>query len=237
MEDLYWPTINATKSVLANELRKMGYILTHCGRSCFEARNYYKISTTDDELTVENIKKIEKDIAEAKIQAEKNKLKAFDDYFDNESCDTNKVYAVIETGYDYHQTRLADDKYSEITCLRIACTADHRQDICHTYLSLMINEERMKDDKRNTIVLYVPKSMIGLIIGKNGENIKSLQNKYGKKFIVKDVQQRLEDEKKQQKKAKILENRKKYEKQQKENCKQNSSCNLLSSAINAKFEK
>lgn len=228
MENLYWPTINATKSILAAKLREMGYITTHYGRSCFEARNCYEISIKDGELNVENIEKIKKDIIEAEKQTEIDKKHNFDEYFDNESDDVNKVYAFVMTGYNYHQTRIADDKYYTAACMRTACTADHRNSEDHTYLSFVINEERIKNDKRAVIVLYVPKDMMGLVIGKGGSNIKALSEKYGKRFIIKNEQQ---------KKAKILENRKKYEKQQKEPDTKNSSSDFLSSVLNIKKER
>ncbi len=49
---------------------------------------------------------------------------------------------------------------------------------------LFVHDETMLKDKRRQITLYVPKDMIGLIIGKGGSKIKEFGKKYNKFFKV-----------------------------------------------------
>ena len=182
LTQLEWPRINATSTILKQELEKMGYILEHIGRSGFARRNSYEIQTKDGNITPEAVAKIEQDLEKAKLAVKKIKLATFDKYFDEQSTDEAKTYALVETGYDYDLTRLIDsDKYESVAQICIACTADHRQGYEHTYLELLINKERMKEDERKSITFEVPKDMIGMIIGRGGSNIKTLQQKYGNK--------------------------------------------------------
>lgn len=195
--DLSWPSINATNTILKEELEQLGYVLEHQGRSGFASRNSYEIRTKDGIITPETVAQIKNDLEQAKLAIRKKKLAAFDAYFDEQSTDKAKVYSLVETGYDYDLTRIIDeDKYERIAQIRVSCTADHRRNYDHTYLELLIHKERIKEDKRKFIVLEVPKEMIGKIIGKGGSNIKALQQKFGKRFNVVQDPKEIEAEKK-----------------------------------------
>lgn len=192
-----WPVINATSKQLAAKMEARGYELEHRGRSGFESRNSIVIKTKDGILTPEIAQKIQQDLEQAKQECKQDKIKAFDKYFDEQSTDSSKVFALVETGYDYDLTRLMDEeKYEQVAKIRIGCTKDHRQGYDHMYLELLINKERIKEDKRKFIILPVPKEMIGKIIGKGGSNIKALQQKFGKRFNVVQDPKEIEAEKK-----------------------------------------
>ncbi|MBQ7659614.1 MAG: KH domain-containing protein [Alphaproteobacteria bacterium] len=197
--EIGWLSISATSKNLAAKMEALGYVLEHSGRSGFESRNSYTIRTKDGILTPEIYQKMQQDLQACKDELAKEKLIAFDIYFDEQSSDSNKVYALVETGYDYHRTRTVDDeKYYTVAQMRTACTADYRQGFDHTYLNLMINKERMKQDKRNFIVLEVPQDMIGMVVGKGGRNIKELEQKFGKKFKVVQSSKEKEEQRRKQ---------------------------------------
>lgn len=180
-----WCRINATSEILAEKMKSRGYVLEYSGRSGFKLRNSYIIKTKDGILTPEISEKMQQDLEECKSEVREDKLKAFDEYFDKQSTDRNKVYAVVETGYNYDLTRIKnDDKYEMVAQERIACTHDIRQGYDHTYQELLIHRERIKNDKRNFIIMEVPQDMIGMVVGKGGKNIKELEKKFGKKFKV-----------------------------------------------------
>lgn len=188
-----WPRFSATQKALAKELETMGYDVEHSGNSGFAIRNSFVVYTKDRKMSLEVFQKINADITEAK-KIEQVKIKAFDEYFDLCSSDAGKVYAVVETGYDYYRSRTADDKYETIASEVTAFTQDDRRGIEHTRATLMFHKERMKKDKRRVITLYVRKDMIGHIIGKGGQNIKALQQKYGKRFEVKQDPEQIKSE-------------------------------------------
>jgi len=204
---LEWPTINATSTILEAELEKMGYVLEHQGRSGFARRNYFEVKTQDGVLSPETVAKIEKDLEQAKRTVRSIKQRNFDEYFDSQSTDGAKTFALVETGYDYDLTRIIDDeKYERVAQIRIACTSDHRQGIDHTYLELLIHKDRMQKDKRGKpIVFEVPQKMIGLIIGSGGSKIKALQQKYAKRFVVVRDPKEIAEEKRRQEEARIRE--------------------------------
>ena len=196
---LSWPTIKATSTILKEEMEKKGYVLEHQGRSGISQRNSYEIKTKDGIITPEAVEQITKDLEQAKNFVKETKNKAFDQYFDEQSTDKSKVYAVVETGYNYDLTRtINNEKYERIAQIRIACTQDLRYGYEHTYQELLINKERMKADKRGFIKLEVPKDMIGIIIGKGGSNIKALQQKFGKQFKIVQDPREIEAEKKRE---------------------------------------
>ena len=182
--NLSWPTISATEHRKAEVFESLGYDVEHIGRSGFESRNSYKIMTKDRVLTKEVLEIMKKDFAKVNEIIEREKFKAFDDCFNEASTDENKVYALVKTGGTYYREQIPASKYVEVASDRIACTQDHRRGIGHTYLSLFFDEEKLKADKRKCIKIYVPKSLIGIIIGKKGANIKKMQEKYGKFFKV-----------------------------------------------------
>ena len=180
-DKLRWPCINATETILKDELEKKGYVLEYQGRSGIARKNNYEIKTEDGIISPDVVEQIKKDLEQAKISVENIKKQNFDSYFDEQSTDKAKVYAVVETGYDYDQTRVVDsDKYESVAKMRIACTSDYRYGRDHTYAELLINKERINKDPREFIVLEVPKDMIGLVIGKGGSNIKAMQQKFSK---------------------------------------------------------
>ncbi len=193
--NLSWPTIKATETQKANALASLGYDVEHVGRSGFESRNIYKIMTKDRILTQDVLQKMNKDIAKANEMVFREKNLEFDRCFDEASKDEGKCYAVLETGGSYYRERTPTSKYKEIASTRIANTKDHRRGIDHTYITLYFDEEKLKNDKRKFIKLYVPKDMIGLVIGSRGANIKELQQKYNKKFVVEQDPIELKQEK------------------------------------------
>lgn len=197
-DKLEWPRINATSTILKEKLENMGYVLEHQGQSGISRRNSYEIRTQDGIISPEAVAQINQDLEQAKNSAKEEKKQAFDQYFDEQSTDKAKVYAVVETGYNYDLTRTIDnEKYISIAKIRTSCTADSRYGYDHIYQELIINKERIKEDKRGFIVLEVPKDMIGLVIGKGGCNIKALQQKFGKNFKVVQDPREIEAEKKQ----------------------------------------
>ncbi len=198
-DELSWLTINATSKKLAAKMEARGYVLEHSGRSGFESRNSYVIKTQDGILSPEVSQKMQQDLQACKEEVKADKLKMFDDYFDDQSTDMAKVYAVVETGYNYDLERVKDkEKYDMIAQRRIACTQDYRQGYDHTFQELLINKERIKKDKRSFITFEVPQDMIGIVVGKGGKNIRELEQKYNKRFKV--VQSPREKEEQQRKK-------------------------------------
>ena len=197
-DKLDWPVINATSKQLAAKMEALGYVLEYSGRSGFESRNSIIIKTKDGILTPEIAQKMEEDLKTCKIERKQEKLAAFDTYFDAQSTDKSKVYAVVETGYNYGLTRVIDEeKYERIAKVCIAYTSDYRRGYDHTYAELIIHKERIKKDERKYITFEVPKEMIGLIIGKKGANIQTLQQKFSKCFNVVQDPKEIEAEKKQ----------------------------------------
>jgi len=182
--NLDWPKINATENEKAEELKKMGYDVGYVGRSGFEYRNRYEIKTKDRVLTKDVLEKMKEDFVKVDEIISNKKFKAFDDCFNETSSDANKCYAVIETGGTYYRERVPSSRYKEIASIRVGCTQDYRRGVEHTYATLFFDEEKLKNDKRKCIKIYVPKDMIGMVIGKKGATIKQLQEKYGKFFKV-----------------------------------------------------
>ena len=205
--ELIWPTINATSTILKEELEKMGYVLEHQGRSGFARRNYFEIKTKDGVLSPETVAKIKQDLEQAKGTVRLIKQRNFDQYFDSQSTDSAKTFALVETGYNYDLTRIIDDeKYESVAQLRIACTSDYRQGLEHTYLELLIHKDRMGKDRRGKpIVFAVPQKMMGLVIGSGGDKIKALQKKYNKRFVVVRDPKEIAEEKRRQEEERIRE--------------------------------
>mgnify|MGYP004631007677 CR=1 FL=1 len=184
-KEIYWCSINATNKILADKMEARGYQLKHVGNSCFESRNIYVIKTEDEILTPEVFEKMQQDLEECKLEATEDKLKAFDQYFDEQSVDKNKVYSLVKTGYNYDQTRIQNsDKYETVAEDIIAYTGDGRTGYRHTYQSLVFHVDRIINDKRNFITIEVPQNMIGMLVGKGGRNIKKLEERFGKRFRV-----------------------------------------------------
>ncbi len=183
MEGVDWPRIGGEKHNLADKLKEMGFIVEKIGRSGFDTRNSYKIKTADEKLTPEALTNVEQAIKKVKEIEKQENEDNFKKIFNNNTPDANKTYAVVATG-GYNQDISVPEGYNSIAEIRTACTADHRLKLSHTYDTLFINEEAMKKDKRRQITLFVPKEMIGMIIGKGGSQIKALGQKYGKYFKV-----------------------------------------------------
>ncbi len=188
LNEMHWIEIRATSKKLAAQMEEKGYIAEKHGRSGIEARNLYVIKTKEGILTPKVYKKLKTDYENAKQEVLEEKYQTFDAYFSSQSDDINKVYSVVKTGYNYDETRIAKEgKYDVVAEYRYANTQDSRAGMSHTYLALMIDIEAIKKDKRTSITLFVPKEMMGLVIGKGGKSIKDLGQKYGKFFKVKEI--------------------------------------------------
>ena len=195
-DNLYWPTIAGDEQLFAQILEDKGYVAEYSGRSGFARRNSYVIKTKDGMLSPEAVENVRQGIQQAKQELAKKKSKEFDEYFDKESVDENKTYAVVLTGYNYYLAREPDDKYIAIASDVISFTRDYRRGFDHTSMTLMINKDRMAADKRQFITLRVPKKLMGMVIGKGGKNIKELQERFGKRFAVKqDLAEQLNEKK------------------------------------------
>jgi hypothetical protein len=174
--------LSGTEKLVAAKLVEMGYTTENHGSSCFMSRRSISVFSKEGQ----DEQSLEADIERARKEVVKDKQKAFDEYFAKESADSQKVYAVVRTGYDYALTRERDPEKYDVVASRIcAYTQDYRDGRDHTYQELMIDKEAMKKDKRREITLYVPKDLIGHVVGKGGTNIKNLGQKYGKFFKVK----------------------------------------------------
>ena len=183
-ENLHWPYIGGEQFKAAEMLKKMGYNVVRVGNSGFSNRNIYSIRTDDGIITEEVCSKINDDVEKVYMIIREEKHKAFEECFCNTSSDNNGCYAVIETGGDSWEERIPSKKYIEIVRIKTGNTKDYRRNRDHTYLTLFFDEEKMKADKRKFVILYVPKDMIGKVIGPKGVLIKELQQKYGKFFKV-----------------------------------------------------
>lgn len=201
--ELRWPSINGTEREMAERLEKQGFEVVRVGRSGFASRNRYKIKLPG-EITAEAVQEVQQAIEEQKQQKILRAYLDFEQSFYELSEDSNKTYAFVETGYDY-SVQFDQNKYDEVLSAVCAYTADHRQGRGHTYLSLIFDKEKLQNDSRQTIVLYTPKAMIGKIIGKGGKNIKKLEQKYGKRFVIKESPREILKE------AKAAEERKRWE--------------------------
>lgn len=192
-ENLDWPKISADKTDLANELSKRGYQLEHLGRSGFAARNRYEIIDPAG-ISPEAIQKIEQTITEIKAEKQLEKYAAVDAYFDENSPDANKVYAVVDTDGQYaRQREVNPQKYDDAFYTELR-SADHRRNLTHQRTRLLINKERIEQDPRRFITFYVPKDMMGKVIGKGGSNIKALSQKYHKQFKIEQDPRELQQE-------------------------------------------
>lgn len=184
-DSLRWPSFSALDKELAAKLEEHGYICRKVGRSGFDSRNRFNVMTQDGKLTSEVLEWLKQEVNNCRKILAEEKICAFDQYFDEQSPDKNKVYSVVENGNDFYLTRTQDsEKYDTIASDIVAFTADHRRNVGHTYKELLIHKERIKTDKRHVITFEVPQKMIGRIIGKGGANIKALGQKYGKHFKV-----------------------------------------------------
>lgn len=131
--------------------------------------------TKDGKLTPEILEQLNQAVEDCRNILDEEKIRAFDQYFDEQSPDKDKVYSVVETGKDFYLTRTQDyGKYDTIASEIVAFTADSRRNVGHAYKELLIHKERIKADKRHVITLEVPQKMIGLVIGKGGATIKTL---------------------------------------------------------------
>lgn len=193
---LRWPSIRGDQADLSSLLESKGYKSEHEGRSGIANRNAYRISKPDTDISDEALAEVNQAIAAAEKAQERQNESTFNAYFDEQSPDANKVYAAVNTGGDYSKTMDVDrETYDVLASTTSAYTADHRYGRSHTYLQLMVNKERMKEDKRSTITLSVPKDLMGVVIGKGGSTIKALSQKYGKNFKVVQDSREIEKEK------------------------------------------
>lgn len=182
---LHWPSFSALDKKLAGKLEEKGYVCEKIGRSGFDSRNHFNVMTKDGKLTPEILEQLNQAVEDCRNILDEEKIRAFDQYFDEQSPDKDKVYSVVETGKDFYLTRTQDyGKYDTIASEIVAFTADSRRNVGHAYKELLIHKERIKADKRHVITLEVPQKMIGLVIGKGGATIKTLSQKYGKHFKV-----------------------------------------------------
>lgn len=180
---LSWPSINGREVDMADKLQQRGFYVEKIGRSGFANRNSFVIKTKDNVLNDDSLKIINSAIDEIKAEKEKWKEDNFVRQFAENSPDPNKTYAVVSVGGTEDNLRIPQG-YSQIADVRTACTQDHRQGHTHTYAVLFIHDETMMKDKRRQLTLYVPKDMIGLVIGKGGSKIKELGKKYNKFFKI-----------------------------------------------------
>ena len=180
---LSWPAINGRETDLAEQLRGRGFVVEHVGRSGFANRNSFKIKTKEGVLDDDALAVINQAISEVRAEKEKRKEDNFVRQFAENSPDPNKTYAVVSIGGTEDNVNVPQG-YSKIADVRTACTQDHRRGFTHTYDVLFVHDETMLKDKRRQITLYVPKDMIGLIIGKGGSKIKEFGKKYNKFFKV-----------------------------------------------------
>lgn len=192
-QTLDWPRISADNTELANELSKRGYHLEHHGRSGFAARNRYEIIDPEG-MSPEALQKIEQTINEIKAAKQLERYAAIDTYFDENSPDANKVYAIVDTDGEYAQQREVDPQKYEDAFYSELRSADHRRNLTHQRTRLLINKERMQQDTRRFITFYVPKDMIGKVIGRGGSNIKALSRKYHKQFKIEQDPRELQQE-------------------------------------------
>lgn len=180
---LSWPSINGREVDMADKLQQRGFYVEKIGRSGFANRNSFVIKTKEGILDDDSLAVINQAIHELKAEKEKQKENNFIRQFAENSPDPNKTYAVVSIGGTEDNLRIPDG-YSQIADVRTACTQDHRQGHTHTYAVLFIHDETMMKDKRRQLTLYVPKDMIGLVIGKGGSKIKELGKKYNKFFKI-----------------------------------------------------
>lgn len=180
---LSWPSINGREVDMADKLQQRGFYVEKIGRSGFANRNSFVIKTKEGILDDDSLAVINQAINELKAEKEKQKENNFIRQFAENSPDPNKTYAVVSIGGTEDNLRIPDG-YSQIADVRTACTQDHRQGHTHTYAVLFIHDETMMKDKRRQLTLYVPKDMIGLVIGKGGSKIKELGKKYNKFFKI-----------------------------------------------------
>lgn len=180
---LSWPSINGREVDMADKLQQRGFYVEKIGRSGFANRNSFVIKTKEGILDDDSLAVINQAINELKAEKEKQKENNFIHQFAENSPDPNKTYAVVSIGGTEDNLRIPDG-YSQIADVRTACTQDHRQGHTHTYAVLFIHDETMMKDKRRQLTLYVPKDMIGLVIGKGGSKIKELGKKYNKFFKI-----------------------------------------------------
>ena len=180
---LSWPSINGREVDMADKLQQRGFYVEKIGRSGFANRNSFVIKTKEGILDDDSLAVINQAINELKAEKEKQKENNFIRQFAENSPDQNKTYAVVSIGGTEDNLRIPDG-YSQIADVRTACTQDHRQGHTHTYAVLFIHDETMMKDKRRQLTLYVPKDMIGLVIGKGGSKIKELGKKYNKFFKI-----------------------------------------------------
>lgn len=180
---LSWPSINGREVDMVDKLQQRGFYVEKIGRSGFANRNSFVIKTKEGILDDDSLAVINQAINELKAEKEKQKENNFIRQFAENSPDPNKTYAVVSIGGTEDNLRIPDG-YSQIADVRTACTQDHRQGHTHTYAVLFIHDETMMKDKRRQLTLYVPKDMIGLVIGKGGSKIKELGKKYNKFFKI-----------------------------------------------------
>lgn len=180
---LSWPSINGREVDIADKMRQRGFYVEKVGRSGFASRNSFIIKTKNEILNDDSLAVINQAIHELNAEKEKRKEDNFVRQFAENSPDPNKTYAVVSVGGTEDNLRIPDG-YSQIADVRTACTQDHRQGHTHTYAVLFIHDEAMMKDKRKQLTLYVPKDMIGLVIGKGGSKIKELGKKYNKFFKI-----------------------------------------------------
>ena len=180
---LSWPSINGREVDMADKLQQRGFYVEKIGRSGFANRNSFVIKTKEGILDDDSLAVINQAINELKAEKEKQKENNFIRQFAENSPDPNKTYAVVSIGGTEDNLRIPAG-YSQIADVRTACTQDHRQGHTHTYAVLFIHDETMMKDKRRQLTLYVPKDMIGLVIGKGGSKIKELGKKYNKFFKI-----------------------------------------------------
>ena len=177
--------------ILRSLMREFGFKTESYGRSCFKTRTGVKYLTNNKPKTVQayyidalypeqtgwkeiniwDISDVEGAVKRCEEEAKRQELEKVESVLLSASKDGKISIVEYQAGNCGNMPVHPD--WEEIWSVRTACTSDHRQGYGHTYLGVFLHK-----GTKGVVTLSLPDQYKGRFIGKQGSNIKSLQEKY-----------------------------------------------------------
>ncbi|MFA6514454.1 MAG: KH domain-containing protein [Patescibacteria group bacterium] len=121
-------------------------------------------------------------VDEAKKEWQRRKQAYFANKFFQASKDFGLTAVMDLGGHEEFEFTDIPEHYFELGKRCILYTQDHRCKLTHTYRVVLLNTARIQD--KHAVNLKIPEEMKGIVIGKDGLNIKSSAERLGKKLYV-----------------------------------------------------
>jgi len=146
----------------------------------YDAEEEYEGEIIADPQKEKEIELIKKAIGEAKEKLQQKKDEKFIEKFLAASQDGGFSATLLIGGHEDLQYPIPA-RFQVLAEIRVANTQDYRQHLTHTYMVVLVDKVKLEGKK--SITIKVPQDLKGLVIGKNGANIKNICSKLGCCFI------------------------------------------------------